>query len=74
MSMLKFYTERSEECRRDAESTTLHNVRERCLSAAQAWDSMADRVRRTEAYRADGVARKAAEQSDADGQAEQRSG
>ena len=60
--MLDFYIERAAECRRDAEATSLQNVRERCLSAAQAWETMADRVRRTEAYRANGVARKAAEQ------------
>ena len=60
--MLDFYIERAAECRRDAEATSLQNVRERCLSAAQAWETMANRVRMTEAYRADGVARKAAEQ------------
>lgn len=65
MTMLQFYTERSADCRRDADSTTLENVRERYLSAALAWDNMADRVRLTEAYRADSVARKAAEQSSA---------
>lgn len=60
--MLDFYIERAAECRRDAEATSLQNVRERCLSAAQAWETMAERVRRTEAYRANGVARKAAQQ------------
>lgn len=67
MSMLEFYTERSEDCRRDAEETTLQKVRERCLSAARAWDKMADRIRLTEAYKADGLARKAAEQIDGQG-------
>lgn len=63
MSMLKFYIERAEECRRAAAATKLDNVRQRCLTAAQAWENMAERVRRTEAYRADGDARKAAEQT-----------
>ncbi len=58
MSMLQFYTERSADCRRDADSTALENVRQRYLSAALAWDIMANRVRQTEASRADGVARR----------------
>jgi hypothetical protein len=61
MSTLEFYNERAAECRAQADSTRLVNVRDRCLSAAAAWDSMADRVRRTESYRAAGAARKAAE-------------
>ena len=64
--MLQFYTERSADCRRDADSTLLANVRQRYLSAALAWDNMAERVRTTEAYRADGAARKKAGQSPAD--------
>jgi hypothetical protein len=67
MSVLEFYTERSQDCRRDAESATLPKVRERCLSAAEAWDKMADRVRLTEAYKADGLARKASEQMERQG-------
>lgn len=66
MSMLQFYTERSADCRREADATMLGNVRERYLSAALAWENMADRVRQTEAYRTDGVARKAAQQSSVD--------
>ena len=61
MSTLEFYNERAAECRAQADSTRLVNVRDRCLSAAAAWDSMADRVRRTESYRAADAARKAAE-------------
>ncbi len=69
MSMLQFYTERSADCRRDADSSKLDNVRQRYLNAAVAWEVMADRVRQTETYRADGIARKAAEQTAVDGQA-----
>ncbi len=66
MSMLQFYTQRSAECRRDADSSKLDNVRQRYLKAAAAWESMADRVRQAEEYRADGVARKAAQQTAVD--------
>jgi hypothetical protein len=59
MSTLQFYNERAAECRREAEATNLVNVRERCLSAASAWDDMAGRVHRTQAYRLEDAARKA---------------
>jgi len=59
MSTLEFYTERAAQCRAEAELTNLANVRDRCLSAASAWDGMADRVRRTQTYRLDDAARKA---------------
>lgn len=62
MSTLQFYTERAADCRRQADSTNLQNVRARCLSAARAWDDMADRVRRTLVYREEDAARKAAAQ------------
>ena len=61
MATLNFYNERAAQCRAEAELTSLANVRERCLSAASAWDSMADRVRRTQTYRVEDAARKAAE-------------
>ena len=61
MSTLEFYNERAADCRRDADLTRLVNVRDRCLSAAQAWDNMADRVRRTQTYRVADAARKVAE-------------
>jgi hypothetical protein len=61
MSTLAFYNERAAECRAEADRSELVNVRERCLSAAYAWDSMADRVRRTQTYRLEDAARKAAE-------------
>jgi hypothetical protein len=61
MSTLSFYNERAAQCRAEADLTSLANVRERCLSAASAWESMADRVRRTQTYRVEDAARKAAE-------------
>lgn len=61
MATIDFYNQRAAQCRAEADLTSLANVRERCLSAASAWDSMADRVRQTQTYRAEGAARKAAE-------------
>ena len=61
MSTLDFYNQRAAQCREEADGTRLVNVRERCLSAASAWDNMADRVRRTQTYRVEDAARKAAE-------------
>jgi len=58
MSTIEFYSQRAAECRAQAGATGLANVRDRCLSAAAAWDSMADRLRRTHAYRAEDAARK----------------
>ena len=51
MSTIAFYEERAAECREQATQTSLTNVRERCLSAADAWDNMADRLKKTRAYR-----------------------
>jgi hypothetical protein len=61
MSTLQFYNERAAECRREADGTRLVNVRDRCLSAALAWDHMADRILRTQTYREADAARKAGE-------------
>lgn len=61
MSTLEFYQSRAAACRAEAEASTLVRVRERCLSAAFAWDDLGDRVRRTETYRLADAARKAAE-------------
>jgi hypothetical protein len=61
MSSLEFYMKRAAQCRRDADLSRLINVQEQCLTAALAWDNMADRVRRTEIYRLEDKARKAAE-------------
>jgi hypothetical protein len=59
MPTLEFYTERAADCRREADATNLENVRARCLSAAGAWDDMADRVRRNQVNREADAARKA---------------
>jgi hypothetical protein len=61
MPTLDFYSERAAQCRAEADGTQLVNVRARCLSAASAWDDMADRVRRTQNYQIEDAARKAAE-------------
>jgi hypothetical protein len=61
MSTLEFYSQRAAECRAEAADSGLVNVRQRCMSAATAWDVMADQVRRTQSYRLDDAARKAAE-------------
>ncbi len=62
MSNLEFYLARAEQCSRDAEVTTLANVRERHLTAREAWLQMADRLQRTSEGRAAVAADKAATQ------------
>ena len=57
----EFYLERAAAARRDAESATLVNVRDRSLRAAAAWDEMATRAARTGRLRAETEARKATE-------------
>jgi hypothetical protein len=59
MTLLQTYLDRAAECRREAEAATLANVRDRCLSSALAWESMADRADKTETYRVNEVQRKA---------------
>ncbi len=59
MSSLQFYTERAADCRREANVASLVNVRDRCLSAAAAWDNMADRVRRVQTHQVQNAAHKA---------------
>ena len=61
----EFYRTRAEEARRDAQAATLDNVRERHLTAAAAWDAMAERGERTERKRFETEARKAAAHADA---------
>jgi hypothetical protein len=61
MPTLEFYNERAAECRAEARDSGLVNVRDRYLSAASAWDNMADRVRKTKDYRVEDAARKVAE-------------
>lgn len=59
MPTLEFYTDRAADCRREADATNLENVRARCLSAAGAWEGMADRVRHNQLRREEDAARKA---------------
>ena len=54
----QFYVDQAEQARRDAESATLDNVRERCLRSAAAWAEMARRASRTERMRAESEAAK----------------
>lgn len=58
MPTLQFYSERAAQCRREAESATLANVRQRHLDAAEAWDGMAERITRTNAHREANLARR----------------
>jgi hypothetical protein len=50
---------RAAEAQRDAEATSLDNVRDRCLRSAAAWAEMAARAERTENMRATLAAAKA---------------
>jgi hypothetical protein len=52
MTPLEFYRTQAVKATADADAATLENVRERCLRAAAAWDSMAERIERTDAMRA----------------------
>lgn len=45
------YLARAAEARAQANETTLHNVRDRCLRSEAAWNEMADRAARTEKMR-----------------------
>jgi hypothetical protein len=65
-----FYRERADGARSAAVTADLDNVRERHLTAAAAWDQMADRLARTERMRAQTDARKAAEREAAAGEIE----
>ena len=60
MSTLEFYAERAAQCRREADDASLPNVKDQCLSAAAAWESMASRARKLQGYRAQHAAEKAA--------------
>lgn len=55
-----FFVARAAEARADADAASLDNVRDRCLRAAAAWDSMAARAERGERLRAQAEAEKAA--------------
>lgn len=51
MSPLEFYRTQATKASADAEASTLDNVRDRCLRAAAAWESMAERIERVEEMR-----------------------
>lgn len=55
----KFYLERAEQSARDAASTNLSNVRDRCLRSEAAWRLMAERLERTETTRRQAMADRA---------------
>jgi len=52
MSQHEFYAARAAEAKRDAETATLANVRERCLRSEAAWAEMAARAERGDKMRA----------------------
>jgi len=62
----RFYCDRADQARRDADAAGLDNVRDRHLRAAAAWDVMAARLARTERMRAETETRKAAERDAAE--------
>jgi hypothetical protein len=59
-SQYEFYRARAEEARKEAGATSLANVRERCVRAAEAWEAMAARAERSDTNRARAEAEKAA--------------
>ncbi|WP_246166333.1 hypothetical protein [Sphingomonas sinipercae] len=59
MNDLQTYESRAAQARSEAEEAKLDNVRDRCLRAADAWEQMAERVRRTDQFRATLAADKA---------------
>jgi hypothetical protein len=63
MSTAETYQARAHDCRLEAEQTNLPNVREQCLRAALAWESMAERMQVADKYRADEAVRKGCEPS-----------
>jgi hypothetical protein len=60
MSTLQFYLDRADQCSRGADATTLINVRDRHLTAREAWLKMAERLERTSQERLVVAAEKAA--------------
>jgi hypothetical protein len=59
-SQFEFYRARAAEARAEAAATSLDNVRDRCLRAAEAWEAMAARAHRSDTNRARAEAEKAA--------------
>ena len=58
MSQHDFYAARAAEALADADKATLANVRDRCLRAAAAWETMAARAHRSDTFRAKQAAEK----------------
>jgi hypothetical protein len=52
MTPLEFYRTQAAKSAAEAATATLQNVRDRCLRAAAAWETMAERIERTETMRA----------------------
>jgi hypothetical protein len=65
-----FFLARAAEARLEAEAAALANVRDRCLRAAAAWESMAARAERTEKQRAQVEAARLARAEEAEAAAE----
>ncbi|MEQ1548008.1 MAG: hypothetical protein ABL918_05085 [Chakrabartia sp.] len=59
MSTLEFYLTRAAQCGREADETSLVNVRDRHLNAQSVWLEMAERLERTNESRAAVAAHKA---------------
>jgi hypothetical protein len=59
---LKFYLDRAEQAREDAEAATLSNVKDRCRRSEAAWTILADRAALAEKNRLKLAMLKAAEQ------------
>lgn len=57
----EFYLARAAECAREAETTALANVRERCVRSQEAWLAMANRLLKGERMRDETANRKALE-------------
>jgi hypothetical protein len=58
---LKFYLDRAEDARSQAEAATLSHVRDRCRRSEVAWTQLADKAAATEAMRLKQLLFKAAE-------------
>jgi len=64
MTTLKFYLDRADEARKQAEAATLSHVRDRCRRSEAAWIQLAERVEATENMRIKQMMLKAAMQSE----------
>ena len=51
MATLKFYLDRADEAREQAEAATLSHVRDRCRRSEAAWTQLAERLDATEKMR-----------------------